>query len=260
MEKFKFKKKFGQNFINNDKIIEKIINNINVSTNNLIIEIGPGSGMLTKHLKKLNKKIICYEIDKDTKLFLDNIKDKNTKIIYSDFMTSNILEDINSINYDKVSFIANIPYYITTPIIKKIINLDLNINEIILMVQKEVADRFTAKVKTKQYNSLTIFLNYYFDVEKLFDVNKSNFYPMPSVDSAIVKFTPKKKKFYLKNEELFFKLVNESFTQKRKTLKNNIKNFNYKKIQDVLKKYGFNENVRAEEISIEIFIEIANNL
>ena len=128
------------------------------------------------------------------------------------------------------------------------------------MVQKEVAERFTAKVGTKQYNSLTIFLNYYFDIEKLFDVNKKYFYPIPKIDSAIVKFTPKKRKLKLENEELFFKLINEAFTQKRKILKNNIKSFDYNKILPILKKHNFSDNVRAEEISIDIFVEIANSL
>ena len=260
MEKFRFKKKYGQNFINNNEIIEKIIKNINVTPNNLIIEIGPGAGILTKHLKNLQKQLICYEIDQETKVFLDKIKDDKTTIIYEDFIKADIISDIKKTNYDKVSFIANIPYYITTPIIKKIINLNIDINEIILMVQKEVAERFTAKVGTKQYNSLTIFLSYYFDIEKLFDVNKKYFYPIPKVDSAIVKFTPKKRKLELENEELFFKLINEAFTQKRKILKNNIKSFDYNKILPILKKHNFSDNVRAEEIPIDIFVEIANSL
>ena len=260
MNNFRFKKKFGQNFLNNDSILQKIIDNVNCTDNNLIIEIGPGAGALTKYLKGLNKNLLLYEVDKDTKTYLKKLLDNKTKLIYKDFLEADIEKDISDFSYDKVSFIANIPYYITTPIVKKIISSNLNINEIVLMVQKEVAERFSAKCCSKKYNSLTIFLNYYFDIEQLFVVTKDNFTPMPNVDSAVVKLIPKKEKLDIKNEELFFSFINEAFTQKRKTLKNNIKNFNYEKIKKTLEKYHFSQSVRAEEIPIDIYVEIVNSL
>ena len=128
------------------------------------------------------------------------------------------------------------------------------------MVQKEVGDRFKAKPNTKEYNSLSIYLNYYFDVKKLLDISKNVFVPKPNVDSIVVEFTKKDNKYNLKNEKLFFDLVKDSFTQKRKTLKNNLKKYNLEKVEEVLKKYNFDLSVRAEQLPIEVFVDIANNL
>ena len=130
----------------------------------------------------------------------------------------------------------------------------------VVMVQKEVGDRFKANVGTKDYNSLSIYLNYYFNVKKLMDISKNIFIPKPNVDSIVVEFTKKEQKYELKNRDLFFKLIRESFTQKRKTIKNNLKNYDLNKIEDVLKKYNQDLSTRAEQITIETFIDIANNL
>ena len=129
-----------------------------------------------------------------------------------------------------------------------------------LLVQKEVAERFTAKPKSKAYGSLTVYLNYYFNVTYLFNVSRSAFYPVPNVESAVVKFERKNEKSNLKNEEVFFKLINDSFKMKRKTLKNNLKGYEWDKIKNVLEENNLNENVRAEELSLEIFEKIANIL
>ena len=128
------------------------------------------------------------------------------------------------------------------------------------MVQKEVGDRFLAKPNTKEYNSLTIFINYYFNTSKLFLVSKNVFMPRPNVDSIVMKLEKKEIINKPKNEELFFKLVKDSFTQKRKTLKNNLKSYDFNKVLEVLKKYNYDENVRAEALPIDVFIEISNNL
>ena len=127
------------------------------------------------------------------------------------------------------------------------------------MVQKEVGNRFKAKPNTKEYNSLSIFLNYYYNIEKILDVSKNVFIPKPNVDSIVVSFT-KKEKVKLKNEELFFKLIRDSFKQKRKTLRNNLKGYDLNKIEEVLNKHNLDLSVRAESLPIEIFIEISNNL
>ena len=129
-----------------------------------------------------------------------------------------------------------------------------------LLVQKEVAKRFSAKPNTKDYGSLTVYLNYYFDIKYISDVKNTCFDPIPKVDSAIIKFERKPNNYNLKNEEIFFKLITDSFQMKRKTLKNNLKNYNWSKINNVLIKNNLNENIRAEQIPLEIFIEIANNL
>ena len=159
-----------------------------------------------------------------------------------------------------MSVVANLPYYITTPIIVKIIEDKIPVDKIVVMVQKEVGNRFKATPNTKEYNSLSIFLNYYFDVKKILDVSRNVFIPKPNVDSIVVMFTKKENKLFLKNEEIFFKLVKDSFKYKRKTLKNNLKNYDLLKIENVLKKYNLDLSTRAEAIPIEIFAEISNEL
>ena len=170
------------------------------------------------------------------------------------------MHDIKDYHYKKLSVVANLPYYITTPIIVKIIEDKIPVDKIVVMVQKEVGNRFKATPNTKEYNSLSIFLNYYFDVKKILDVSRNVFIPKPNVDSIVVMFTKKENKLYLKNEEIFFKLVKDSFKYKRKTLKNNLKNYDLLKIENVLKKHNLDLSTRAEAIPIEIFAEISNEL
>lgn len=259
-ENFNFKKKFGQNFIVDKNIIHSIISKSNIDKDTLVIEIGPGAGSLTTELDEVAGHIIAYEIDKTLKPILETKNLKNTTIIYEDFLKRNISEDLKKYNYQKIYVVANLPYYITTPIIIKLIEDKLNIDKIVVMVQKEVGDRFKAKPNTKEYNSLSIFLNYYHTVEKLLDVSKNVFIPKPNVDSIVVSLTKKGNKIKVDNEKLFFKLVRDSFKQKRKTLKNNLKGYNLKKIEEILKKHNLDLTIRAEALPIEIFAEIANNL
>ena len=259
-ENFNFKKKFGQNFIVDKNIIHSIISKSNIDKDTLVIEIGPGAGSLTTELDEVTGHIIAYEIDKTLKPILETKNLKNTTIIYEDFLKRNISEDLKKYNYKKIYVVANLPYYITTPIIIKLIEDKLNIDKIVVMVQKEVGDRFKAKPNTKEYNSLSIFLNYYYTVEKLLDVSKNVFIPKPNVDSIVVSLTKKGNKIKVDNEKLFFKLVRDSFKQKRKTLKNNLKGYNLKKIEEILKKHNLDLTIRAEALPIEIFAEIANNL
>ena len=259
-ENFNFKKKFGQNFIVDKNIIHSIISKSNIDKDTLVIEIGPGAGSLTTELNKVSGHVLAYEIDKTLKPVLEKHNLNNTTIIYEDFLKRNILDDLKKYNYQKIYVVANLPYYITTPIIIKLIEDKLNIDKIVVMVQKEVGDRFKAKPNTKEYNSLSIFLNYYYTVEKLLDVSKNVFIPKPNVDSIVVSFTKKEHKIKVDNEELFFKLVRDSFKQKRKTLKNNLKGYNLEKIEEVLKKHNLDLTIRAEALPIEIFAEIANKL
>ena len=253
------KKSLGQNFLEDQNILAKIANSIPTKENDLIIEIGPGKGALTKYLQTKNSYLVCYEIDTRLQDILTNYQNDKTKIIYQDFLTSNITEDLKDYNYDNLYIIANIPYYITTPIIKHVINLP-KLKSMTLLVQKEVAQRFSAKPNTKDYGSITVFLNYYFDINYLFTVKSTCFNPIPKVDSAVINFTKKESNYTVTNEELLFKLIEDSFKMKRKTLKNNLKNYNWDKILLILKKYNLPATVRAEQISLEIFIEIANIL
>lgn len=256
---FNFKKKFGQNFIIDKNIIDNIINKSDIDKDTLVIEIGPGAGSLTNPLGKVSKNVLAYEIDDKVKPILEKNIHSNTKIIYDDFLKRNIEDDIKDYKFKKLYVIANLPYYITTPIIFKLIEEIIKLDKIVIMVQKEVGERFNAKPNTKQYNALTILLNYHFTVEKLLDVSRNVFIPKPNVESVVVSLT-NKEKLPVKNEEKFIKLVKDSFKQKRKTIKNNLKNYDLKKIEKVLKKNNLDLSVRAEAIPIEIFIELSNSL
>ena len=259
---FNFKKKFGQNFIIDENIINNIVTKANVDKDTLVIEIGPGAGSLTYFLAKFAKNVLCYEIDTTLKEILrDNLKEyDNVEVIYNDFLKVNVLDDIKKYEYKKLYVIANLPYYITTPIIIKLIEDDINVDKIVVMVQKEVGDRFKAVPGTKDYSSLSVFLSYYYNIKKIMDVSKNVFIPKPSVDSIVVEFNRKEKKLNVMDEQLFFKLIKDSFEFKRKTLKNNLKNYDLEKIDKVLKKHKLDLSVRAEQISLELFVEIANGL
>lgn len=258
---FHFKKNFGQNFITDENLINSIITKSEIDKETLVIEIGPGAGSLTSKLAKNAKQVLCYEIDKDLDPVLKhNIKDSNVEIIFDDFLKCNVISDIDKYDYTKLYVVANLPYYITTPIIMKIIEDRIPVTKIVVMVQKEVGDRFKAKPSSKDYGSLSVFLQYYFNVRKLIDVSRNVFIPKPNVDSIVVEFSKKDRNYNVKNESLFFDLVKNSFTQKRKTLRNNLKQYDLVKIEEVLKKYGLTLTVRAEQLSIDIFVEIANAL
>ena len=256
--KFEYKKSLGQNFLQDDNIIKKIADSINPNENDLIIEIGPGAGALTKYLIKKNCDVICFEIDTRLKNVLDNLKNNNLKIIYEDFLKINLKDYIDK-KYEKLYFVGNLPYYITTAIINKIVR-ESNPSEIIIMIQKEVAQRFMAKPKTKEYNSLSVFLQYNFDIKKICDVSRNCFEPVPNVDSIVLKLKARDSKLLVKNEDFFYKIIKEAFKQKRKNIRNNLKNYDLTKIESTLMKYDKDLRCRAEELSIQEFIDISNNL
>lgn len=262
MDDFQFKKSLGQNFLTDRNIIHNIVDKANIDKNTLVIEIGPGGGALTKEIVPLCKKAILYEADSRLE---NNLRDllkeyDNYSLIIGDFLKVNLRKDLNNVSYDKLYVVANLPYYITTPIIMKFIEENVLPLKIVVMVQKEVALRLAAKVGSKDYGSLTVLLNYYYDINKLFDVSRNCFVPKPNVDSAVIALDLKEDRLELKNIDLFKKLVRDSFTLKRKTLKNNLKGYDLKKIENVLINYGFDLSVRAEQLSLEIFVEIANSL
>ena len=253
-----FKKKFGQNFLNDKNILQKIASTINPNPNDLIIEIGPGSGNLTKYLQKFNCYLLCYEIDISLKETLDNLKNDKTTIIFKDFLESNIKEDLQTIPYENIYVVANIPYYITTPIIEKLATSNLNIKSLTLMMQKEVGLRLTAKPKTKEYGYITVFLNYFYDIKCEFDVSRKCFYPEPNVDSIVVKFVTKENNKTDFNK--FNNFIKAAFQYKRKNLRNNLKSYNLNIINEILNQNGYSLNNRAEDIPLEVFINIVNNL
>lgn len=256
---FQFKKKYGQNFLQDSNIIHNIVEKSNIPEDTLVIEIGPGSGALTKLLAKKATQVLCYEIDTTLQPILEQIKDENVTTLFQDFLTSDIQKDIENFSYQHIYVIANLPYYITTPIIMKIMKLDI-VEKLVIMVQKEVGNRFKAKPGTKEYNSLSIFLSYYYDIEKIIDVPRTVFKPVPNVDSIVVSMTKKNKLLHLEDKEFFFQLVKDSFTQKRKTLKNNLGNYDLNCIKQVLQNYDMDLSIRAEAIPLEVFVDIANEL
>ena len=259
---FNLKKGLGQNFIIDENTINNIISKAEIDADTLVLEIGPGAGALTYKLSNVAQKVICYEIDPTLKEILEVVlSDKNNvKVIYEDFLKANVLEMLKKETYKKLYVVANLPYYITTPIIIKLIEDEIPVDKIVVMVQKEVGDRFKSKPGSKSYGSLTVFLNYYFDITKISDVSKNVFMPKPNVDSIVVAFKRKQSPLKVKNKPLFFKIIKDSFRQKRKTLRNNLIEYNLDIVKESLTKYKYDLSVRAEQLSLEVFIDIANDL
>ena len=255
----KAKKSLGQNFLVDNNIIEKIIGKITSDSNDLIVEIGPGMGALTKRLKEKGSFLIAYEVDKDLENILSEFEDDRTKIIWQDFLECNIKEDIKDIKYNKLFIVGNLPYYITTPIIEHIIDSNINFDALVIMVQKEVADRFLANPKTKDYGYISVLLQYYFDIKRVCNVSKYSFNPVPKVESTVLSFRVKKIRADVDIEK-YKEFLKIAFRQKRKTLKNNLSNYDWEKVKFVLDKYNLSESVRAEEINGDIFIELFNAL
>lgn len=264
MEKYdvKFKKKFGQNFLKDINIVKKIVNTAEIEKNSLVVEVGPGGAIMTRELASVAKQVVAYEIDVDLK---DELSKRlgdctNVDVIFQDFLMSNLKEDIAKYDYEHIYFVSNVPYYITTPILMKLIDSGLSFKKIVMMVQKEVGDRFTTKCGNKEYGSITVLLDYFYNVKKEFYVSRNQFVPVPNVDSVIVSFTEKKDRLAVKDFSFFEKLVRDSFQFKRKTLRNNLKAYDLDKIQEVLKTYNLDLNVRAEALDVSIFVDMANHL
>lgn len=261
-KEFGFKKKFGQNFIVDENIINSIISKADITKDCMVIEIGPGAGSLTYKLATSAKQVLCYEIDNTLQNVLEeNLKDlRNVDIIYQDFLEANVKQDLANYEFEKLYVVANLPYYITTPIIVKLIEDEIPVDKIVVMVQKEVGNRFKAQPGSKDYSSLSVYLNYYFEISKLLDVSRNIFIPKPNVDSIVVEFKRKESTYQLNDSQLFFQLVRDSFRQKRKTLRNNLKHYDLSLVETVLNEYHYDLSVRAEQLSIEIFVAIANRL
>ena len=250
------KKKFGQNFLRDKNLLQKIVNESHIE-NKHVIEVGPGQGALTSFLVLKAKDVIAYEIDTSLKPILNQIvsQHENLSIIYEDFLQT----DLSIYNHD-LHVVANVPYYITTPILFRILENPW-IRTASLMIQKEVCDRLLATPNNKQYNALSIILQYHAKAFKILDVKRHMFFPVPNVDSAVIRIEKRETPLLTTiKEQLFIKIVKEGFKQKRKTLVNNWHQaFNLKKdeIEQFLIKHGFNPQARAESISVLDFIKLA---
>lgn len=260
MESFDFKKSLGQNFIHDVSIIDKIISCASIDKDTLVIEIGPGAGALSSKLVSMSKYAILYEIDErleDTlRMKLSNYA--NYDLIINDVLKASLRDDISKYNYDKLLVVANIPYYITTPIISKLIN-EISPDRIVIMIQEEVADRISAKEGTRDYGFMSVIVQSKYHVTKEFVVSKKYFTPVPKVDSAVIKLD-KRNDFIINDYSFFGKLVGDAFRHKRKNIKNNLSNYNLDMISEILNKYNLSITDRSEQVPVPCFIEIANKL
>ena len=263
MDDFNYKRSLGQNFLVDDSVVSDIANSIDYKENSMIVEIGPGSGNLTKKLLDRVDFALLYEVDSRLKGVLKRelMNYSNYDIIWDDFLSRDINEDLSKYNYDNVYVVANLPYYITTPIISKFILEMSSALEIVIMVQKEVADRLTALVGTRDYGQLTVFINYYFEVEKIFEVNRKSFYPSPNVDSAVIRMVRRSNLDELVCFEHFERLVRDAFQFKRKTIKNNLINkYDMDIVSTVLLRNDLNVSMRSENVPYYVFVELSNEL
>ena len=256
-------KKLGQNFLINESIIYDIVKKANVTKEDVVIEIGPGLGSLTKELINNAKQVIAIELDPN---MIDILKSRfgifdNFEVIYGDVLKIDLEELIKG--YDSVKVVANLPYYITTPIIMKLLEDKLKIKSITVMVQKEVGERICATHKDKEYGAITVSVQYYSEPQIIIDVPKENFLPAPEVDSCVIRLDMREKPpVSLKDEKLFFRLVKGAFTQRRKTINNSLtcSGKSKEEIIAALNKLGIDSKLRAENLSIQQYADIANTL
>lgn len=264
--RFRFSKRLGQNFLIDGNILDKICDGIELGKDDEVIEIGPGIGTLTQSLAERARKVVAIEIDKklipilgDTLSNYDNVEVINGDVLKLDL--NNLIEE--KFQNKKVKLAANLPYYITTPIIMKLLEDKVNLESIIVMVQKEVAERIQASPGTKAYGSLSIAVQYYSDPEIVTIVPKNVFIPRPNVDSAVIRLNvydePKVK---VKDEELFFKVVKGAFAHRRKTLINSLSSFgigvNKDQIKEMLNILDIKENIRGEKLFIEELAKLSD--
>ena len=260
-------KSLGQNFLIDDYTIENIVKRAEIDENDLVIEIGPGLGTLTKELLGKAGKVIAIELDKK---MIDILKErfflyKNFELINDDVLKVDLNRITSNSEYKRIKVVANLPDYIATPIIMQLLEKRIKIDSITVMVQKEVAERITAIPGSKKSGAISYSVYYYCIPEVLLDVTKDKFLPIPEVDSQVIKLTLRNNPVVEpENEELFFKVIKSSFMQRRKTLVNGLTNNGVVKekntIIEVLIKLGIDENVRGENLTIEEFCEISNLL
>lgn len=257
MERFDFKKKFGQNFLTDKNLLTQIVEKSGVMCDDVVVEIGAGKGALTEVLSKYAKKVYSFEIDSDLFAFLgEKFEGSNVEMIFQDVMKVTD-EEINKIVGGKFKLVANLPYYVTSPILTRFLQNE-NMTSCTVMVQEEVADRIVAEPKTKDYGVLTVICQMFGDAKKVLRVNRKMFYPVPNVDSAIVRIDKNNNK--TENFADFISFVKQAFSMRRKKLSSNLECKNLKKqdIEKELLNQGFSDMARAEELSILDFEKLYN--
>jgi dimethyladenosine transferase len=264
---FAFQKKFGQNFLIDSNVLESIIRGAEITKDDFVLEIGPGIGTMTQYLCEAARQVVAVEIDKmlipileDTLSEYDNVEVINQDVLKVDIKS--LAEEKN--NGKPIKVVANLPYYITTPIIMGLFESGVPIDSITIMVQKEVADRMQTGPGSKDYGALSLAVQYYATAKVILNVSATCFMPRPNVDSAVIKLTRHKEPTVnVADEKLMFKIIRASFNQRRKTLVNGLKNspelsFSKEQIVKAIKKIGKPETIRGEALTLEEFAELAN--
>ena len=267
---FSFQKKFGQNFLIDENVVEKIVRDAGVTKDDFVLEIGPGIGTMTQYLAEAAREVVAVEIDdklipiltEDTLSWYDNVT-----VIHEDILKLDIVKLANERNGGKpIKVVANLPYYITTPIIMGLFESHVPLDSITIMVQKEVADRMQVGPGTKDYGALSLAVQYYAKPQILLNVPASCFMPRPNVDSAVIQLTRyEKPPVEVADEHLMFRLIRASFNQRRKTMTNSVGNspelsVSKEQMAAALEKCGLSATVRGEALTLEQFAELANVL
>ena len=262
---FKFSKSLGQNFLIDTNVIDRILEGARVQEGDYVIEVGPGIGTLTKEMGRTAQKVVAIEIDKTLIPILEETLSDfpNIEVINQDILKVNVQELVKEkLNGGPVKLIANLPYYITTPIVMKFLEEDIPVTDIVVMVQKEVADRMNAQPNSKDYGALSVAVQYYCDTEIVAKAPRHMFMPQPNVDSTVIGLhVREEKKYNVDNEDIFFKTVKASFGQRRKTLLNSLGGLgflNKDQIREALKEANIDEKRRGETLSIEEFASLSN--
>jgi len=266
---FVFKKKYGQNFLTDKNILEQIVKGAEISKDDVVLEIGPGIGTLTQLLSESAGYVVTIEIDKDLIKILknDTLKDyNNVEVINGDILKMDISEIAVKYESKKIKVVANLPYYITTPIIMKLLESNAPIDSITIMIQKEVAERLVSNHLDKEYGAISLAVQYHSEPTMICQVSRYAFIPSPNVDSAVINLKIlKEKRVQVTEEELFFKLIKVAFGQRRKTLLNCINNQTayFKNKEEILKvfdKLGLPHDIRGEKLSIEDYKSLTEEI
>lgn len=259
---FKFSKSLGQNFLVDDSVLDDIVNGAEVSEEDLVIEIGPGVGTLTAQILKKAKKVVAIELDNDLIPILENELGENPKfsLIHKDALKV----DFNEIIGDEksVKLVANLPYYVTTPIIAKLLNDGYKFKSLTIMIQKEVAERMNSEPNCKEYGALSLLVQYYCNTSIVRRVPPSCFIPRPKVDSIVIRLDKlDEPRVFVKDEKLFFKIIRDAFNMRRKTLWNGTKSLGLpkEKLEMVFKNANIDPKRRGETLTIEEFAYLANS-
>lgn len=258
MEEIKFKKQYGQNFIFDTNLLRALVSDASVSSEDEILEIGVGAGTLTRCLCEKAKKVVCYEIDESLEETIkNNLKGfSNFEINFKDIMKTDF-QEINSKFQKEFKIVANLPYYITSPIIFKFLEDDYKLLSLAIMVQKEVADRICSKENSKDYGVLSVMIQTYADVKIARNINRKMFTPQPNVDSSFVLISINKNKFDIQDKTKYRNFIKNCFSMRRKTLTNNLKGFCDKNILlEALKSLNLSDSVRSEQISVENLVKL----